>query len=176
MSNLNQKIESILFISGDSISLRKIAKILNVKEAEAKDAVEELKKEYEKRGIVILEKDGDIQMATSPENADVARSLVESALSEELTPAALETLSVVAYKEPISIQEINELRGVNSILSLRTLLMRGLIEKYQSNDEKKTIYYKTTLDFLKKLGISKTSELPKYDELSKTSGKIENIG
>lgn len=176
MDNLKSKIESILFIHGDPISLRKIAKILNTKESEIQDILEELKKEYEERGVVVLEKDGEIQMATSPENANVVQNLVESALSEELTPAALETLSVVAYKEPIALQEINELRGVNSILSLRTLLMRGLIEKNQSNDEKKTVYYKTTLDFLKKLGISKISELPKYDELSKTSGKTEHIG
>lgn len=175
MVNLKSKIESILFIYGDPVSFKKMAKILNVKESEVKDCIEELKKEYEKRGIAIFEKDGYAQMTTSPQNADIVKDLVESTLSEELTPAALETLSVVAYKEPISTQEINELRGVNSVLSLRTLLMKGLIEKNQSNDEKKTTFYKTTLDFLKKLGISKVSELPKYDELSKISGKTENL-
>jgi len=173
MSELRSKIESVLFVHGDPVTAKKLAGILGVKEKDILASIEDLKNEYEKKGINILEKDGKIQMVASAENSKIIEDLVESSLSEELTPAALETLAVVSYKEPISRIEIDEIRGVNSVFSLRTLMMRGLIEKYQGGEGGRTTFYKTTLDFLKKLGISKVSELPKYDELSKVQGKAE---
>ncbi len=167
MEDLKSKIESILFVVGDPISIKKIVKILGVSEKEFKEHLIQLQKDYQDKGINILEKDSKIQMVSAPKNSKIITSLVQSSLSEELTPATLETLAVISYKEPISRQEIDEIRGVNSIFSLRALLMRGLIEKHQSGKEKKDQYYKTSLDFLKKLGISKVSELPQYEKLSK---------
>jgi len=176
MENIRSKIESVLFVSGDSMSLKKMSKILGLSEADVKKEVEGLKEDYKDKGINILEKDAKVQMVSSPKNSELIEILVESSLSEELTPAALETLAVISYKEPILRQDIDEIRGVNSVFSLRTLMMRGLIDKYQGGEDKKDTFYRTTLDFLKKLGISKVSELPQYDELSKVSGEDNKDG
>lgn len=167
MSDLSSKIESVLFVFGDPIKLKKLSKILKVSEKEIKKEILKLQEDYQNRGICILEKDGKVQMLSSPKNAKIVKCLVESSLSEELTPAALETLAVISYKEPILRRDIDEIRGVNSVFSLRALMMRGLIEKYEDKGGKEDVFYRTTLDFLKKLGISKVSELPQYEKLSK---------
>ncbi|MEK7453027.1 MAG: SMC-Scp complex subunit ScpB [Patescibacteria group bacterium] len=171
MKEIKIKIESILFVSGDPITIKKIANILSIDESDIRDSILELQNDYNDKGINILEKDGKVQMVTSHVNASIIEKFLQSSLSEELTPAALETLSVIAYKEPISRIDIDNIRGVNSIFSLRALLMRGLIEKYNGGDDKKPAFYKTTLDFLKKLGIKSVKELPQYNELSKISEK-----
>jgi len=176
MKELKSKIESILFVCGDPLTMKKIAKILAVKESDIDKAVEELMEEYKDKGISILRKDGKVQMVSSSTNSEVVQEIVQSNLSDELTPAALETLAVISYKEPITRPEIDSIRGVNSVFSLRALLMRGLIEKTQLSGDKKEVVYKTTLDFLKKLGISKVNELPEYEELSKVSEKVHSIG
>jgi len=176
MKELKSKIESILFVSGDPVSLKKIAKTLASSEKDVEEEVKALQEEYKDKGINILEKDGKVQMVSSSKNSDVVTGLVESSLSEELTPAALETLAVISYKEPILRQEIDEIRGVNSVFSLRTLMMKGLIDKYQGGESGRDTFYRTSLDLLKKLGISKVSELPQYDELSKNSGKDNTDG
>ncbi len=175
-NKLKSKIESVLFVFGDPISVKKLAKILKAKEGDVKDALSDLLEDYKDRGINILVKDDKVQMVTSAENSNIIESIVQSSLSDELTPAALETLAIIAYKEPISRFQIDEIRGVNSVFSLKTLLMRGLIEKKQSGDDKKDVYYKTTLDFLKKLGVSKVSDLPEYEKLSKVFEKNSNDG
>lgn len=170
MNDLKSKIESLLFVAGDEMSLKDIKKALgeNVSPKDIENAVEILAGDYRGRGVRIIRKDDKIQMVSAPENAEIIAQLLKSHLSEQLTPAALETLACVSYREPISKMEIDELRGVNSIFSLRNLSIRGLIEKTDppANGNPKLTYYKTTLDFLKKLGIEKVSDLPHYGELS----------
>lgn len=170
MENLKSKIESLLFICGDEIGVSDIRKNLDdVPEEDIRRAVESLVDDCRGRGVRVLIKDDKIQMVSAPENAEIISKLLKSQLTEQLSQAALETLSCIAYREPISKIEIDELRGVNSVFSLRNLSIRGLIEKTGApeNKDKKTAYYKTSLDFLKKLGIEKVGDLPHYDELSK---------
>ena len=195
MEPLSSRIESLLFVSGDPLTVVKIKRALGdgVTEEEIALCIKALQKEYAHRGVHILEKDGAVQMVSAPHNAPLIGSFVKSQLAEELTPAALETLACIAYKEPISKVQIDELRGGNSIFSLRSLLMRGLIEKTKTKGKEgdehapplqsegissdgsaaraghAVVYYRTTLDFLKKLGIEKVNELPQYDELSQHS-------
>ena len=173
MSDLKSKIESILFISGDALSIKQIKRALGeeVDNDKIKKALEDLVEEYQNRGIRIFSKEDKIQMVTAPENATIIEKLVKSQLTEELTPAALETLACIAYKEPISKIEIDELRGLNSIFSLRSLMIRGLIEKIACKPEtgEKADCFKTTLDFLKKLGIEKVTDLPKYEQITENN-------
>ncbi|MBI3685080.1 SMC-Scp complex subunit ScpB [Candidatus Azambacteria bacterium] len=160
MSDLTSKIESILFISGDAVHMRRLRQLLpDAPEEQIREAVAALAREYQKRGVRVFMKDDRVQMVTAPENAGLVDALVKSHLTEELTPAALETLSCVAYREPITKAEIDDIRGVNSIFSLRALMMRGLVKK--SKDDA----YRVTIDFLKKLGIENISDLPDYEEL-----------
>jgi len=171
--DIKSKIESILFVTGDEVSIKKIKRTIgDITEDEILREVEALKRDYQERGVRIIVKDNNVQMVSAPENAEMISTLVKSQLAEDLTPATLETLACIAYREPISKPEIDELRGVNSIFSIRNLLMRGLIEKVKTEGNKgdvKMDAYRVTLDFLKKLGIEQVSDLPQYDELSKTT-------
>ena len=174
MSNIKSKIESLLFVSGEEISLKAIKKALGeAGDDEIWEAVNALAEDYKDRGVRVIQKDDKMQMVSAPENAPVIETLVKSHLAGELSQVSLEALACVAYHEPISKIEIDELRGVNSVFSLRSLSMRGLIEESASseNSDSKTKYYKTTLDFLKKLGIEKVSDLPRYDEFSRIPQK-----
>ena len=174
MSNIKSKIESLLFVSGEEMSLNSIKKALGgVSDDEIRKAVNTLAEDYKDKGVRVIQKDDKMQMVSAPENAPVIETLVKSHLTGELSQASLETLACVAYHEPISKIEIDELRGVNSVFSLRSLSMRGLIEESAplEDGDSKTKYYKTTLDFLKKLGIEKVSNLPRYDEFSRIPQK-----
>lgn len=169
MSSITSKIEAILFVSGDEISIDALQKALgeNITEEEILAQLSVLQEAYRGKGVRIIMKDGKAQMVSAPEYAEIIQAFVKSHLTEELTPAALETLACIAYREPIAKQEIDELRGVNSIFSLRSLLMRGLIEKTKKEDDARTDHYRVTLDFLKKLGVEKITDLPEYDVFSK---------
>lgn len=164
MKDIKTKIEALLFVIGDETTVAKVQKALGdgVSEDDVRACLNALRDEYKERGIRIVIKDDAVQMVSAPEHADVIQTLVKSQLDEELTPAALETLACIAYREPITKASIDEIRGVNSIFSLRALMMRGLIEKHGDQ-------YKVTVDFLKKLGIEKISDLPHYDTLSQNS-------
>lgn len=161
MNDIKTKIEALLFVIGEETTVAKILKALGeeVSEADVRAGLEALRGEYGERGIRIIVKGDAVQMVTAPEHADIIQALVKSQLDEELTPAALETLACIAYREPITKVAIDEIRGVNSVFSLRALMMRGLIEK--DGDA-----YSVTIDFLKKLGIEKVSDLPQYDILA----------
>jgi len=164
MNTIKSKIESLLFVIGEETTVAKIQKALgeNVSPEDIQAGIEALRDEYREKGIRIVMKDDTIQIVSAPENADIIQALVKSQLDEELTPAALETLACIAYREPITKAVIDELRGVNSVFSLRALMMRGLIEKHDD-------HYRVTIDFLKKLGIERIADLPQYDILSKNS-------
>lgn len=156
--NLKSKIEALLFVSGDEMTIRRLSRVLeDASEQDIETALAELVEEYRSRGVHVLVKGGKVQMVTAPEHAELLGALVKSHLTEELTPATLETLACVAYHEPIAKTEIDSLRGVNCIISLRSLAMRGLVEKGKND------MYQVSLDFLKKLGVEKVSDLPDYD-------------
>lgn len=171
MPSIASKIEAILFVSGEEMSLQKIMKALggDISKEEILAHINALQEAYQGKGIRIIMKDERAQMVSAPEYAEIIQVLVRSHLADELTPATRETLACIAYREPIAKQEIDELRGVNSIFSLRSLLMRGLIEKTKKGDDASIEYYRVTLDFLKKLGIETITDLPDYDVFSKNA-------
>ncbi len=167
MNELINKIESVLFISHQPLSLQKLVSLTGAKKVEVQNAIEELQKRYnEKKGGVIVQVQGDkVQMATAPESAEVIKSFVSQETTGELTRAALETLTIIAYRGPITRPELEQIRGVNCAIIIRNLLMRGLIEK---TEDKKTmtVTYAVTLEFLQHLGITSQTELPEYQVLN----------
>lgn len=173
--NLFSKIESILFVASKPLTAKQIAKAAGVKPSEVEDALETLKMKYnrEDSGINILEQDSQVQMASNSDNIDVVEGFVKEQVSDELTRAQLETLTVVAYRGPITRPELEEIRGVNCAVILRNLMIRGLIEEGEDKDKMLPVY---TLSFeaLRHLGLKSTSELPSYEELSKHE-YLENI-
>ncbi|MDP2918297.1 MAG: SMC-Scp complex subunit ScpB [bacterium] len=162
--NLPAVLEAILFVSTGEESVKNLAALLNVKEKEVKEALVILAKECENRGVAIVENNGKVQMASNPKYAAILSKYQQKNSRAKLSDLALETLAIIAYRGPISRYKIEEIRGVNSVFILRNLLRRGLIErKYEG----KKVEYAITLDFLRHLGLTKITALPKYDQFKK---------
>jgi len=167
---LKSRLESLLFVSGKPVSFRKLKNILNIKKSkEIVGILNAINNEYQEnsRGLRILLKSDSAQLVTAPENAGFVQKLVTSELQEDLSKAALETLSIIAYRGPISRSDIEMIRGVNCIYILRSLLIRGLISKRAAKNDARMSVYEVSLDLLKHLGASSVNELPNYDELHK---------
>ncbi len=170
--NLLSLIESILFVSGEPISVEKLKKILTVPKEDIENALEKLKTDYENRGIVLIQKENEWQFATAPANAKTIEQMMKSEFTEELSRATLETLTIIAYRGPMTRARIEYIRGVNSVFTLRNLLMRGLIERVENPKDARSYLYSVSFDFIKTLGITRLEELPHYDELKKKSEEI----
>lgn len=160
-------LESMLFSIGEPISIEKLAKTLLKNQGLIKKAIDELVEDYEKenRGLRIIKKGEKIQLVSSPENSQYIEKLIKDELQEDLTPASLEALAVIAYRGPITRAEIEEIRGVNCSYILRNLLIRGLIERRGLPEDARAYIYEISFDFLKKLGLSSIEELPEYKKL-----------
>ena len=115
-------------------------------------------------GIRVLHEGDAFQMMTSPENHAAVSGFVKQEAMGELTRAQLETLTVVAYRSPVTRAELEQIRGVNCAIILRNLLMRGLVEETEETSAVLPVY-RLTMQALAHLGISSTEELPAYAEL-----------
>lgn len=172
--NLKSVIESILFIYGEPMAIEKIAKISKSEKEEIMETLNELKKDYKTRGLTLLEKDGLYQLGSNPDNTKYVEELVKNEFSEELSRAAVETVAIIAYKGPLTRLEIEYIRGVNSSFIIRSLLMRGLIERIENPKDARSYLYKVGFDFLKHLGLTRLEDLPQYQEFKKSGiGIIE---
>jgi segregation and condensation protein B len=170
-------LESVLFMYGREITYTKIGEVLDLEEKEVDNIVKQLQEEYKKRsrsGLRILVSDDKVQMVTSPESAEIIEQITKKELEGPLTPVAMEVLSIIAYRGPISKIDIEAIRGVNCSFSIRNLLRRGLIERVYSDDNRKIQQYQPTIDFLRLLGIENKEELPEFEELS-TDKRIDAI-
>ena len=167
IEKIASQIEALLFIFGESLDKKKISSTLKITEEEVQQAVGLLKEQYSdsKRGIILMENSGKYILATKPEHSVLVEKFVTEDLKEELTPAALETLSIISYFGPVTRAQIDFLRGVNSSFILRSLLIRGLIERKTAKGL--AFEYEVSFEFLKYMGIDHVSKMPKYDEYQK---------
>lgn len=170
MKELKNKIESLLFISHKPITIFEAARLVGEEKKAVEEAIAFLIEEYKEKngGIQIIRIDDKFQMASSGSSSDIISKFLKSEITGELTRPSLETLTIIAYRGPISKTELELLRGVNCSLIIRNLLMRGLIEG-QDDKQAGVTRYSITLDFLKYLGINQVSELPDYDRLNKNN-------
>jgi segregation and condensation protein B len=165
-------LEALLFIHGEPVSYKKIAAVLNIGKEEAETLAKELKRclEDPARGLELVSDREKVQLATKPEWNTILESFVKEELTEDLTPASLETLSIVSYLGPISRPRIEYLRGVNSSVILRSLMIRGLIERSPDPEHPSGFLDRLTFDAMKHLGIQQKEDLPdfsKFQELLK---------
>lgn len=176
LEKIKSQIESILFISGEPVKISRIVKITEAPKPEVENAIMVLQGEYsgENKGLVILRKEDEIQMATSPENSALVEKLVKSEIQENLSKAGLEVLSIVAYRGPITRMEVEAIRGVNCSFTLRSLLMRGLLERIENPKDNRGYLYKISFEFLKKMGVESVNQLPDFESLSKDE-RIDSI-
>jgi segregation and condensation protein B len=164
---LESVIESLLFVSGEPLAVSRLAQVSGTSEEEVSDALSGLAEAYAAscRGLMLVRRDGEVQLATKAENASYLESMVKGALQESLSKAALEVLSVIAYRGPIARAEIEAIRGVNCSMTLRNLLMRELIERQGNPNDSRGYLYVVSVRFLRELGLGGASELPDYEAL-----------
>lgn len=162
--NLLGVLEGILFVVGDEgVSLNQICDILNIDNEEAKNLLMTLKKSYddENRGIRISYLGNAFKLTTKKEHKEYYRKLIENGETNTLSQAALETLAIIAYNQPITRAEIDAMRGVNNMHMIRKLVAKGLIkESGKSTMAGRPNLYVTTSEFLDYFGLSSTSDLP----------------
>jgi segregation and condensation protein B len=172
-------LESLLFAAGDEgLSIKQIMSVLEIDELQATEIVQDIKHEYENqssRGIMLIEIAGTFQLATKKEHAVYLKKLVESPSSASLSQAALETLAIIAYKQPITRAEIEEIRGVKTERPLQTLTSKALIKEVgRAEGTGRAYLYGTTKEFLDYFGLSHIEELPQLpDQTEDDSGLDE---
>lgn len=169
MKNLDKKIaelEALLFIHGEPISYKKVETVLKIDKEECEMVIDALKQklEDETRGLQLVLGNEKVQLATKPDFNEILENFVKEELSEDLTPASLEALSIIAYLGPISRAKIEYLRGVNSLVILRSLMIRGLIERFPDPDHAAGFLYRPTFDLMKQLGLRGKEDLPEYEK------------
>ena len=162
MNNLIAKLEALLFLHGEPISIKKASQILKVKEGELDQIIQQLDQLL---NLCLLNNNKSLQLITKPDLSDLAKQLIKQDLQNDLTPAALEAISIIAYSGPISREELEYIRGVNCTFILRSLLVRGLVNK-QDNQ------YQVSFDLLKHLGLSNVNQLPEYEKYQMIKQKL----
>ena len=166
LDNLEKIIEGILFVSGDGVSFDDIADKLEISKKDVTKAIDNLKEEYKNKGINIVLYKGKAQMCSNPDYVDDISLVLNPIKEKQLTKAALETVAVIAYKQPITRLEIEDVRGVNCDYALQLLSNFKMIEVVGRKDAVgKPLLFGTTEEFLKRFQINDISELPDYNTL-----------
>ena len=160
-------VETLLLAHGEPITLPKLAKASGFSLAQIAEAITVLTRMYADRGFAILEKDGEVGLGTNPAYAEYAENLLRGEFTESLSRAALETLTIIAYKGPIARASIDFIRGVNSSFIVRNLAMRGLIERVENPTDARAYLWRVSFDFLKHIGITRIEDLPEFAALHK---------
>lgn len=167
-------IESLLFVSGEPLEVKQIASTLECSVGFTKDLLSEMVKLYDvkSRGIKIINVNNSYSLVTKPENSDYIEKLFGNNSRQSLSQAALETLAIVAYKQPITRVDIDEIRGVKSDRAISNLVEKGLIKDFGRLEVPgRPILYGTTDEFLKYFGLQNIEQMPSLDEII---GKINS--
>ena len=163
MNDLAKKVEAMLFISGEGMALSKLASSLKKNQSEIDTALRELEQQYkDNHYLSVLRIDDRVSIVTSREVSDIVEAFAKDEFSGDVTEAGLDTLAIIAYKGPVRRSEIDYIRGVNSAFMVRSLLMRGLIERLKDPKDSRSYLYRISKDFLKWLGLTSVSDLPEY--------------
>lgn len=158
--NLEFKIEAIIFFKNEPVSVSELVKLTKEKPEEVRASLANLREFYKDRGIVMVFDGELVNFGTHPNTSELILNLQKEEFSRELGRAGLETLAIILYRGPISRREIDHIRGVNSSFILRSLLIRGLIERTEGTE--RSYSYKATLKLLEHLGITRREDLPEY--------------
>ena len=163
--NLMSRIEALLFVAGDDgMTARQLAQYLEVGVIDIEAGLSELETKYnetEEHGITMKQLAGTYQLTTKQSVADTIKKLVENPTSQVLTSASLEVLAIIAYKQPITRAEVEDLRGVKSERPIQTLVSRALVQEVgRAERTGRAILYGTTKEFLNYFGLKDISELP----------------
>ena len=158
--DIHRHIEAILMVVDEPVSELTLATVLEVPQEEISQALNELTESYGERGFALKSVAGGWRFYSHPDSASVVEKFVLDGQQSRLTQAALETLAVIAYRQPVSRARVSAIRGVNVEAVMKTLVTRGLVEEYGLEPETGAILYKTTNYFLERLGLNSLEDLP----------------
>jgi len=169
--------ESLIFVADEPIDSKTIAKVLRVEQAAIDEAIQSLVEDYGERsgGLQLREIAGGWQISTRPEHHEQVRAYLKSRPSAKLSLASLETLAVIAYKQPVTVPEILEIRGVQSPSAIKTLLDKRLIvARGRKETVGRPMMYGTSKEFLIQFGLKDLSELPSIEDFQDLAGSVAN--
>ena len=173
-SSIKSAIESMLFVSGEPLSLRDLSNNLELKDKNVEEIIKEMINEYEdkNRGIRLISINGAYQLVTKSENSDYIQKLLKKNKRHSLSQASIESLAIIAYKQPITRIDIDEIRGVKSESAIQKLVEKGLIKDIGRLEVPgRPILYGTTDEFLRQFGLETLKELPSLDLYSDKEAK-----
>jgi len=162
-------IEGLLFAAGDSVEIDRIADIIEMDKKTTKEIISKMMDDYniEKRGIKIIQLGSSYQMCTKPEYFDYIQRLAEPKRMQNLSNAAMEVLSIIAYRQPVTRAMIESIRGVSCDAIISRLIERNLIEETGRLDVPgRPMIFGTTEEFLRSFGVADLTELPDYDKIA----------
>jgi len=163
--SLEALLESLLFVSDGPASLRRLAQVLEVTAEELEEAVQSLARSCQNRGIRLQRHGDHVQLASAPEASAYVERLLGTQQAGKLSPAALETLAIVAYQQPVTRATIEAIRGVNSDRVLSTLEARGLISEVGRQETAgRPVLFGTTFEFLQYFGLESLEQLPPIEK------------
>lgn len=172
-------IEALVFASSEPLGTKTMAELIEINEHTVRQILSDLMEEYRvsKRGIQIIEVAGGYQFVTHPECASFVEKLYKTPRSTGLSQAAIETMAIIAYKQPITKAEIESLRGVNVDSALATLVEKRLIEEAGRKEAPgRPILYRTTRQFLQYFGLKNLSELPPIPDWNGVDSLVVKTG
>ena len=168
-------VEAILFVTGNAVEKKEICRAMEITEGELEETLDALESGYDfdRRGLRLLRFGAHVQLATRPDYAPYVEKLLQPVQKQSLSQAVMETLAVIAYRQPVTKAEIEQVRGVKCDYSVQSLMTKGLLEEVGRKEALgRPILYGTTDDFLRHFCISSLSELPEID-FSKLAAKLE---
>jgi len=161
-----QALEALLFAVGEPLAKKQAATLLEMSPEQLQSVSAALEESLTGRGLALVQTDTHLELRTAPEATVLVKKLREGELSRDLGKAGLETLAVILYRDGATRTDIDWLRGVNSAQTVRTLLLRGLIERIEDPEDRRKFRYRATTEALAHLGLSSVKELPQFSELS----------
>jgi segregation and condensation protein B len=173
MDNLEAKIEALLAVSPRPLDMKKLAELTGSSKDEARQAVATLQTRLREMGsgVAVVHIDDEVRMGSAPETTETVKAFIKDETTGELTRPQLETLTVIAYRGPVSKAELEQIRGVNCTMIIRNLLMRGLVDERMENG---VAQYSPSMEFMSFLGAASVAELPDYEALRRDK-RIEDI-
>ncbi len=172
LNELECTLEAVLFAAGDSVSEGKLCAVLQTDRETLREAARNLSDNYDfnRRGICLLRLDDRYQLASRRDYAPAVRSALETRKPQTLTPAALEVLAIVAYRQPVTRAYIEQVRGVDSSYTVNSLVDKGLIQECGKLDVPgRPNLYRTTESFLRSFGLSSVGQLPSLESFDQAS-------
>ena len=164
-NGLSARAEAFLFSEGGSLTLRKLAALLEVKEPQLQEALATLSARLEGTGLSLIKTETEVSLAVAKETSPAIQKAYERELGREIGDAGLEVLAIILYRGPSTRAQIDYIRGVNTSSTIRNLLSRGLLERTGNPEDGREYLYRPTVELLSHIGVREAGELPNHAEI-----------